>query len=858
MMKKHPNLHKKLHALYTLRVNPEIRSNVDLARYLGVSRQAVSRWCQGTATTQGDSIPDYQLVPFANAFGIDPYWLCVDLEEFETAIKSKLVAEKSGPVVNEQQISTATLPITDLNILGRKSELSSLNHFWQNPRTFLVQITGFGGVGKSALVNKWLSDLSAENYRYATRVYAWSFHWQGHSSDMKSSGDFFIEHALQWFGDENPSVGTPWAKAVRLAKLIRSYRTILILDGLEPLQYPPGNRAGEIENPAVALLIRELASEINGLCIVTSRLSITDLERFQDGRVETCNLGNLKDDEGVQLLRNLGIKGSRRVCTQAVNSYSGHPLSLSLLAGYLTVVHGGDVREFRQLRSLLDERRHTDDVIGLMQVYLDWIKGNEAAEILFIVSLFDRAVNLKDVRQFAATANIPLLTEQSRDFGHEDWRYCIAFLKEANLISAYIVDGDLVLDCHPIVRDFVANHLENTAYDDWVNSHSVIFEMLQRSADSDPESMQELEPLFRAVIHGAQACRYEEAFGLYFEKIKKRQFSISTEASHHADHTCLRAFFEREWDTPCSKLPEESQVYLLSSAATNLIYLGHIEEALGPSMRSICWFKEHGMLAEAASAAAPLVSMLIATGELDQAITLMVDMEEAIELTGNKLIQAVANNFKGYAYYLMGDNDLARDHFQMSEEVITRLTPLSCENYGTISSYYCKFLLETESPQLALDRSLKTFAWRKRKSWQVNIDTTSMLGSDLLVLGLIFTQLGDYINARKYLNKQVDLFRSADEWLYLPTGLNSRAKFLMKVGEFDAALSDLEESLEISAKTGASLGQWEALIERAHLEDMKGNRENAIGFLDRAEEMPGMSSYKFRANEIGELRQRLS
>jgi tetratricopeptide (TPR) repeat protein/transcriptional regulator with XRE-family HTH domain len=857
MMKKHPNLHKKLHALYTLRVNPEIRSNVDLARQLGVSRQAVSRWCKGTSTTQGDSIPDYQLVPFANAFGIDPYWLCTDLEEFETAIKSKLVAEKSGPVIKEQQISTATLPITDLNILGRKSELSSLNHFWQNPRTFLVQITGFGGVGKSALVNKWLSDLSAENYRYATRVYAWSFHWQGHSSDMKSSGDFFIEHALQWFGDEDPSAGTPWAKAVRLAKLIRMYRTILILDGLEPLQYPPGNRAGEIENPAVALLIRELASEINGLCIVTSRLSITDLERFQDGRVETYNLGNLKDDEGVQLLRNLGIKGDRRVCTQAVKSYSGHPLSLSLLAGYLTVVHGGDVREFRQLRSLLDERRHTDDVVGLMQVYLGWIKNNEAAEILYIVSLFDRAVNLKDVRRFADIANIPLLTERSRDFGHEDWRYCIAFLKEANLISAHIVEGDLVLDCHPIVRDFVANHLENSSRDDWVESHSVIFEMLQKSAESDPDSMQELEPLFRAVIHGAQACRYEEAFGLYFEKIK-HGYSMLREGSHHMDQACLRSFFTKEWSQPVAALPENMKHLLIASAAANLMSLGKFSESTKPASIAIEYFLSEEKWMEVINAAGPLVSAMIEAGELSAAIQIMDKLSTCVGKTNDRIVEAMAVNFRAYAMYLAGKAEEAGNLFAYVEQIFEEEKLRKNQTFPTISSFYCKYLLGTGRAREALERSLKTFGWRQRKSWQVAFDTTSTFASDVLILGLTFMQLGDYINAKKYLNMQVNLFRSADEWLYLPTGLNSRAKFLMRVGEFDAALSDLEEALEISAKTGASLGQWEALIERAHLENIKGNKEDAIKFLDRAEEMPGMGSYRFRANEIAELRQQLS
>jgi tetratricopeptide (TPR) repeat protein len=208
--------------------------------------------------------------------------------------------------------------------------------------------------------------------------------------------------------------------------------------------------------------------------------------------------------------------------------------------------------------------------------------------------------------------------------------------------------------------------------------------------------------------------------------------------------------------------------------------------------------------------------------------------------------------------FLAGNAEEAGKLFEYVEQIFEEEKLRANQTFPTISSFYCKYLLGTGRAREALERSLKTFGWRQRKSWQVAFDTTSTLASDILILGLTFMQIGDHINAEKYLNKQVDLFRSADEWLYLPTGLNSRAKFLMKVGEFDAALSDLEESLEISSKTGASLGQWEALIERAHLEDMKGNREDAIEFLDRAEEMPGMGSYKFRATEISELRQKLS
>jgi hypothetical protein len=430
-------------------------------------------------------------------------------------------------------------------------------------------------------------------------------------------------------------------------------------------------------------------------------------------------------------------------------------------------------------------------------------------------------------------------------------------LKEANLISANIVDGDLVLDCHPIVRDFVADHLQKTAYEDWVESHSVIFEMLQSSAESDPESMQELEPLFRAVIHGAQACRYEEAFGLYFEKIK-RGYSMLREGSHHMDQACLRSFFTKEWSQPVAALPENAQHLLIVSAATNLMSLGRFSEATKPAYVAIEYFLSEEKWMEVINAAGPLVSAMIEAGELTAALQLMDKLSTCVEKTNDRIVEAMAVNFRAYAMFLAGNAEEAGKLFEYVEQIFEEEKLRANQTFPTISSFYCKYLLGTGRAREALERSLKTFGWRQRKSWQVAFDTTSTLASDILILGLTFMQIGDHINAEKYLNKQVDLFRSADEWLYLPTGLNSRAKFLMKVGEFDAALSDLEESLEIAAKTGASLGQWEALIERAHLEDMKGNREDAIEFLDRAEEMPGMGSYKFRATEISELRQKLS
>jgi hypothetical protein len=48
------------------------------------------------------------------------------------------------------------------------------------------------------------------------------------------SSDPFINDALTFFGDPDPTQGSPWDKGRRLAGLIRNYKTLLILDGLEP------------------------------------------------------------------------------------------------------------------------------------------------------------------------------------------------------------------------------------------------------------------------------------------------------------------------------------------------------------------------------------------------------------------------------------------------------------------------------------------------------------------------------------------------------------------------------------------------------------------------------------------------
>ena len=89
----------------------------------------------------------------------------------------------------------------------------------------------------------------------------------------------FLIHALRWFGEEEPERLNTEQRAERLFELVQSQKTLLVLDGLEPLQYGHENRtlAGELKDRALADLLRRLSWQNPGLCLITTRVLVEDI-----------------------------------------------------------------------------------------------------------------------------------------------------------------------------------------------------------------------------------------------------------------------------------------------------------------------------------------------------------------------------------------------------------------------------------------------------------------------------------------------------------------------------------------------------------------------------------------------------
>jgi serine/threonine protein kinase len=218
------------------------------------------------------------------------------------------VTRKRPARLAPEKISVARLPITGSDLFGREEDIAFLDDAWANQDVNVATIVAWAGVGKSTLVNHWLRLIAAEHYRSAQVVFGWSFYRQG-SGGGTSSANEFLDAALARFGDPDPRIGTAWEKGERLAKLIAHRRTLLVLDGLEPLQNPPGPQEGRVRDPSLQALLRELAAFNSGLCVITTRLPIADVADHERSSAPRRDLEQLSSDAGAKLLGALGVKG---------------------------------------------------------------------------------------------------------------------------------------------------------------------------------------------------------------------------------------------------------------------------------------------------------------------------------------------------------------------------------------------------------------------------------------------------------------------------------------------------------------------------------------------------------------------
>jgi len=363
------------------------------------------------------------------------------------------------------------MPETGSLLFGRRAELKLLDDAWSGGATNVVAFTAGGGVGKSTLARVWAESLAEDEWRGAERAFAWSFYSQG--TGRMTDSETFLNEALGWFDAREWQGRSIWDRAELLAEKLRQQRTLLLLDGIEPLQSgDKGVDRGSIRDPGLRTLLEELAKGHPGLCVVTTREPLVELADVDQPSVLHCDLDRVSPLAGRALLRVQRVRGEDAGLEAAVEDVGGHALAVSLLGSLLAgggvPPHISGAKSLPALQHAVEEGGHPRRVLAAWARRLG--EGAEL-ELLHILGLFDRPAELDAIRAVVGGDPLPGLNEHLKTTG-----LFRAFkrLRRVRLLSR-TGRHDSTVDTHPIVREHFGQRLSAAQPRSWREGHARLY-----------------------------------------------------------------------------------------------------------------------------------------------------------------------------------------------------------------------------------------------------------------------------------------------------------------------------------------------------------------------------------------------
>jgi hypothetical protein len=793
------------------------------------------------------------------------------------AVDVAVAKENRSEVGVPSLIDYGRLPETPYaKLVGREAELKQLDETWADEKINILSLVADGGVGKSALINAWLVRIQADGYRGADAVLGWSFFSQG-SEQRATSAEPFLNWALEKLGITIDSTSST-VKAERLAEAMAQRRILVVLDGVEPLQHGPGPQQGQLKDHGLRALLRRFAQTSfagqHSLVVVTSRLAITDIQRWKDGSAPVRDLGFLRNDAGAELLESYGVHGPRVEMVAASREAGGHALTLTLMAGFLRELYDSDVRRRRNITGWFGDPAvpGAHGATLVMESYeKEWLADQPLLlAIMHIVGLFDRPASADCLKALRKKPAIKGLTDAIVGIDDASWRHAVARLRDVRLLSpqdhgptravkhpfipakAGIQPGrdklgprlrgdersfaSDTLDAHPLVREWFGESLHRKNEAVWKAAHSRLYDHLRDTTkEGDRPTLEDLAPLYQAVAHGCRAGRYQEALSeVYINRICRRRpdghlefYASDKLGALGSDLAAITWFFEKPYEAPVATLDEAARSWVLGQASFFLRAQGRFAEALPPLRAGL-------RLVEGAK---EWVNVAIGTSNLSEAELVVGEVASAVATAERAVAHADRSSdafrMMGYrttqadALHAAGARAEAAALFADAERRQQERQPEYPLLYSLQGYLYCDLLLGKGDWAAARDRAARTLEWAKPQNFLLDIalDTLTLGRAHLGLALAAASERSDTVadrrcNARTAcarLDEAIDGLRAAGHLQHISVGLIARAAFRRSIGDWQGAARDLDEVEEIAEQGPMKLYLCDMAIERARL-----------------------------------------
>jgi hypothetical protein len=756
------------------------------------------------------------------------------------------------------KVDICHLPQPTTALIGRKTELSQLTQRFTDGKTRLAIIVAAGGIGKSALTDEWLQYISEQNYYDKTHVFGWSFYAQGTHTSYTNSEEFFSKVLLFLGVTEIPK--DEIEKARTLVKELQKQPCLLILDGLEPLQYAQNLSAmnGELQDSALKEFILQFR-QMGGKSFVlfSSRQPLIELNKWQESHYLSLDLKTLPHKDGAELLKVLGAIGRLDERQKISQDLNGHALSLVLMGHLLSEHYQGDCYYAKKVPPLTSASGNSDaekDSRHAVRVlnYYDSLQDAASRCFLQLLGLFDRPMNTVEKAVLIAKANH---AKPLRALMETQWQAIEQRLENSGLLLGKKGSFErLEWDTHPIIRSFFGEKFKENHPEAFQQAHLVLFEYYQKVPEQEfgkflPDTLDEMQPLYRAVAHGCLADRYAHAFKIYYERIDRNDEAYATNKLGAYSYTLstLSKFFPNNWDFPPVKsgINEAEQALLLAEALFCLMYLGRLSEAVICGEAGIKLEVNRKDWVNSNITAQNLADLYLLLGKINQASWIAKKAISYAEYIPDTFPKILSYSCFAHIEYRKGNIYGASILFQQAETLESEheniyLTSLEGFNYSIL-------LLDTFMDK----KTLKTVQIRANYSLQIVIEKNWLLSIalDKLILARI-ASLNNDLNTENLFSLAVQSIEEAKAVQFIPQFYLHRADFYLTYNQLNPVLADLNSAFEIIERCGMKLYEVDYLLIHGRYCLATSDIASASEHYEEAKQLISETGYHLRDAEL--------
>ncbi|NGZ27988.1 MAG: hypothetical protein G8345_13995, partial [Magnetococcales bacterium] len=451
-------------------------------------------------------------------------------------------------------------------------------------------------------------------------------------------------------------------------------------------------------------------------------------------------------------------------------------------------------------------------------------------EMVRLLGLFDRPAEWSALEALQQAEPIPGLTHHFRHASPSQVAESLARLRQWGLLNPGSPEAPL--DAHPLVREWFGHAFQQEFPTSFTQAHAILFRHYQQVPEKEqPDTLEELEPLYRAIRHGCLAGEYGEARAkVYRDRILRgeQRYSQRNLGAHSSDLSALSGFFPHSFDQmPVTDLSEEARSWLVAEASLLLMSLGRLWEGLGPRRVGIQMFEQAKDWSNSALSAQNLTDLLLPLGRLGEAAEVAeqgVAFAGRIEDRENNLIQRmVCHAYQGRISHYLGRMAEAGRAFQQAEALQKEYQPSLPRLYSVPGTVYALFLLEQADSQGEREEVLD----RGRYIGEDDKGLPQETAFGHLVTGLAMESLGRLAEGASQLRAAVADMRRAGSYDDLPWLLLSHAGVLHRLGDLAQAKTQLAQAMEMAERGEMVLYLAEGYLLTGEMALDEGRREEA-------------------------------